>query len=118
VEVTEGPVRLLPSWYRVFFQGNWEFYIAVAPNRAAQECLMYDRTETASTVKPVRAILHGGPENIPDDKRVQLVSPHDEKIKLPHYGGYEHFERIGGLDVSVISEEILFFWTTRTEVAE
>jgi hypothetical protein len=79
---------------------------------------MDSTTKTTSTAESVRAILHGGPETIPNETRVQLVSPLEEKIKLPHYGGYEHFERIGGLDVSVISEEILFFWTTRTEVAE
>ena len=77
---------------------------------------MYEATETTSTVKPVRVTLHGGPESIPDEKRVQLVSPLDDKIKLPHYGGYEHFERIA--DPSGTSEEIAFCWTTRTEIAE
>jgi hypothetical protein len=79
---------------------------------------MYDTTETASIVKSVRATLHGGPESIPDEKRVQLVSPLDDKIKLPHYGGYEHFERITDLTTSDTSGEVTFCWTTRTEVAE
>lgn len=79
---------------------------------------MHNATKTTSTVKPVRATLHGGPESIPDEKRVQLVSPLDDKIKLPHYGGYEHFERIAELDISGASEDITFRWTTRTEVAE
>ena len=73
---------------------------------------------TASTVKHDRAILHGGPENIPDEKRVQPVGPLDEKIKLPHYGGYEHFERIAELDAGGVSEGIVFRWTMRTEIAE
>jgi hypothetical protein len=79
---------------------------------------MSDATEATSRVRSVRAILHGGPESIPNETRIQLVSPLDEKIKLPHYGGYEHFERITALDASGISEEIIFRWTTRTEMAE
>jgi hypothetical protein len=75
-------------------------------------------TETTSTVMSVRAILHGGPESIPNEKRVQLVGPHDGKIKLPHYGGYEHFERIAGLDAIGAPEGISFRWTMRTEIAE
>lgn len=44
---------------------------------------------------PVQAILEGGPATIPHASRVRAVSPLDEKVKLPHYGGYEHFERTG-----------------------
>jgi Family of unknown function (DUF5988) len=79
---------------------------------------MDDITATTSTVNSVRAILHGGPDNIPNETRVRLVSSLAEKIKLPHYGGYEHFERTTMLDPNGISEEIVFRWTTRTEVAE
>jgi len=75
-------------------------------------------TTITSTVKPLRAILHGGPESIPDESRVQLVSPLDAKIKLPHHGGYEHFERIAALGDIGVSDEIIFRWTTRTEMAE
>ena len=79
---------------------------------------MDSAAKTTSTVKPVRAILHGGPESIPNETRVQLVSPLEEKIKLPHYGGYEHFERIAVIDTNGILEEITFNWTMRTEMAE
>jgi hypothetical protein len=79
---------------------------------------MDSTAKTTATVKPVRAILHGGPESIPNETRVQLVSPLEEKIKLPHYGGYEHFERIAVIDTSGILEEITFNWTMRTEMAE
>jgi Family of unknown function (DUF5988) len=79
---------------------------------------MDDITAITSTGNSVRAILHGGPDNIPNETRVRLVSSLDEKIKLPHYGGYEHFERSTMLDVNGISEEIVFRWTSRTEVAE
>lgn len=65
----------------------------------------------------VRAILEGGPESIPAASRIQEVSPLDEKIKLPHYGGYEHFERVGwGENTS--PQCLIYRWTTRTELAE
>jgi hypothetical protein len=79
---------------------------------------MDSTAKTTATVESVRAILHGGPETIPNETRVQLVSPLDEKIKLPHYGGYEHFERIAAIDTSGILEGITFHWTMRTEIAE
>ena len=44
---------------------------------------MDSTAKTTSTVESVRAILHGGPESIPNEARVQLVSPLEEKIKLP-----------------------------------
>ena len=46
---------------------------------------MESTTETTPTVKPVRAILHGGPESIPDESPVQIVSPRIEKNKIPHF---------------------------------
>ena len=79
---------------------------------------MGSTAKTTSTVNPVRALLHGGPVNIPSETRVQLVSPLEEKIKLLHYGGYEHFERIVAIDTGGILEEITFHWTMRTELAE
>jgi len=71
-----------------------------------------------SAVASVRAVLEGGPANIPTASRVQTVGLHDEKIKLPHYGGYEHFERTGELAENVTHQEIVFRWTMRTEMAE
>jgi hypothetical protein len=87
-------------------------------NGTDQEGLMDGIAETTSTVKPVRAILDGGPESIPSETRIQLVSPLEEKIKLPHYGGYEHFQRISAIDGSGVPEEITYHWTMRTEMAE
>jgi hypothetical protein len=77
---------------------------------------MKDIMTEVSGTGTIRAILEGGPESIPDTSRIQLVGPHEEKIKLPHYGGYEHFERVSlfGGDAT----EIIFRWTTRTELAE
>jgi hypothetical protein len=64
------------------------------------------------------AVLEGGPEAIPEASRLQLVSPIDNKIKIIHYGGYEHFERTDLLAESGPSPQIVFRWTTRTEIAE
>jgi Family of unknown function (DUF5988) len=68
-------------------------------------------------ISAVQAVLEGGPESIPAAQRTQEVSPFDEKIKLPHYGGYEHFERVGSLEGNTV-EQLVYRWTMRTEVAE
>jgi hypothetical protein len=64
-----------------------------------------------------QAVLEGGPESIPAAQRTQEVSPFDEKIKLPHHGGYEHFERVGSLEGNT-AEHLVYRWTMRTQVAE
>lgn len=67
------------------------------------------------------AILEGGPGNIPEASRLREVDPSEEKIKLPHYGGYEHFQRVGGLEGTGSNgnaSALVFLWTMRTEVAE
>lgn len=79
---------------------------------------MEETGREASAVTSVRAVLEGGPANIPPACRIQTVGPQDEKIKLQHYGGYEHFERTGELDHNVTHQEIVFRWTMRTEMAE
>jgi hypothetical protein len=64
------------------------------------------------------AVLEGGPEGIPEASRQQVVSPVDDKIKIVHYGGYEHFERTDMLDRSGSFPQVVFRWTTRTKMAE
>lgn len=74
-------------------------------------------TETMG-IHSVLAILEGGPETIPAALRVQEVSAFAEKVKLPHYGGYEHFERVCSRVEDPSCREVLFRWTMRTELAE
>jgi hypothetical protein len=69
----------------------------------------------SSAAESVMAILEGGPATLPEASRTQIVDPLIQKIKVAHYGGYEHFERI---PESVSHNEIVFSWTMRTEVAE
>jgi hypothetical protein len=84
---------------------------------------MEDSGWASSAAGSVRAVLEGGPASFPEAWRVQAVGPQEEKIKIPHYGGYEHFERVGGLDGNGLDgngacREVVFVWTMRTEMAE
>jgi hypothetical protein len=62
----------------------------------------------------VRAVLRGGPADLPADLREIRTSPPDRTLKIPHRGGYEHFELAdeGADGVQV------FGWTMRTKIAE
>jgi Family of unknown function (DUF5988) len=74
----------------------------------------------ASTVEvnSVQAVLEGGPASIPSASRLQDVGPFEEKIKLPYYGGYEHFERTTSLVEDASCRQVIFRWIMRTEMAE
>ena len=76
---------------------------------------MHDFVKEATAADVVVARLEGGPANIPDAVRVQRVAAHEEKIKVPHQGGYEHFERM----VPVPPDgQVVYRWTMRTKPAE
>lgn len=75
-------------------------------------------TKAAPDANSIRAVLEGGPASIPEAWRTQTVGPHDEKIKIPHRGGYEHFVRSGELRDSSPPKGIVFRWAIRTEIAE
>lgn len=79
---------------------------------------MEENVKEAAGANLIWAVLEGGPEGLPDASRLQVVSPVDDKIKVMHYGGYEHFERTDLLDESGSFPQIVFRWTTRTEMAE
>jgi hypothetical protein len=64
----------------------------------------------------VDAVLHGGPADLPQATRAQRVRREDTKVKIPHYGGHEHFERDGGTLAGCT--EVVFRWIGRTRVAE
>jgi hypothetical protein len=85
---------------------------------AVEQELAVDEIARDAGIDLMWAVLQGGPEGIPEASRIQVVGPVDDKIKIVHYGGYEHFERTGMLDESGAYPQIVFHWTARTEIAE
>jgi hypothetical protein len=83
-----------------------------------EEFAMGKNVEYVPNTDLIWAVLEGGPESIPQASRQQIISSIDEKIKIVHYGGYEHFERTKVLDESGPFPQIVFRWTARTEIAE
>jgi Family of unknown function (DUF5988) len=79
---------------------------------------MKDNIIATSSTTSMLAVLEGGPNSIPVVSRVQPVNLYEEKIKLQHHGGYEHFERTGELDEGDPLKRITFRWTMRTKIAE
>jgi hypothetical protein len=63
----------------------------------------------------ILAVLKGGPSTLAEVLRTQAVNAFVEKIKIPHYGGYEHFVRT---DEHHDNSHIIYRWMMRTEVAE
>jgi hypothetical protein len=60
----------------------------------------------------VTAELRGGPLTFPDDQRHPRVDPALDRLKICHYGGYEHFERDRD------AAGWVFRWAGRTRIAE
>ncbi|MFE0020908.1 DUF5988 family protein [Amycolatopsis sp. NPDC059021] len=65
----------------------------------------------------IEVTLKGGPASIPESARARRVGVLEEKIKIPHQGGYEHFERAADAAPGDASE-IVYRWTMRTKPAE
>jgi hypothetical protein len=64
----------------------------------------------------IDAILEGGPADLPVARRIQRASATEEKIKVPHNGGYEHFVREASCRSGGVA--VVFRWTGRTRMAE
>ncbi|HTJ38483.1 MAG TPA: DUF5988 family protein [Dactylosporangium sp.] len=75
---------------------------------------MNDDIETQAQ-EALTAVLEGGPSSLPEALRRQPAPSGDDRIKVPHLGGYEHFERAGSVDGDA---QVVYRWTTRTRVAE
>ena len=82
------------------------------------ETLLVETLPGISQGSMVTAVLVGGPAYLPQDVRTRRISLADEKIKIPHWGGFEHFERVSKADAREHQDNILFRWTMRTEIAE
>ena len=77
-----------------------------------------DAVKSNAETGEIHAILEGGPVSIPGTSRSRLVSPLDEKIKVPHEGGYEHFERTSEITPDGHQQPVVYRWTMRTAIAE
>ncbi|WDZ86558.1 DUF5988 family protein [Micromonospora cathayae] len=81
-----------------------------------------DRTEgfrpvlSQDIIDDVDAILEGGPADLPLELRVHRTSRTTDKVKVPYYGGYEHFERVG--TPAADDRSTVYRWIGRTRIAE
>lgn len=64
----------------------------------------------------IDAVLEGGPVALPAELRSHRVSWAENKIKVCHGGGYEHFER--DPEGTAEGAPVIFRWTGRTRIAE
>jgi Family of unknown function (DUF5988) len=62
----------------------------------------------APDIDTLRAVLEGCPGDLAKD----------QKIKIVHNGGYEHFERVEQPSESAPESSATFRWIMRTEMAE
>ncbi|MEH1102317.1 DUF5988 family protein [Micromonospora sp. CPCC 205561] len=65
----------------------------------------------------VDVVLEGGPADLPPERRLLKAVAAGERVKIEHYGGYEHFERQTGADPAD-DGPIAFRRTMRTRIAE
>jgi hypothetical protein len=84
-----------------------------APSRAPQPL---PAASPGRAGRVLRAVLEGGPADLPEGTRLHLVAPAQDKIKVRHLGGYEHFER--ARDPGEDAEVVTYRWIARTKVAE
>jgi hypothetical protein len=93
--------------------------IVVSSRRTGRVPAMSGNAQGSKQASYLDAVLEGGPADIPATERYRQVSAGEIKVKVPHQGGYEHFERTGeqlnGTDGHLRS---IYRWVTRTRVAE
>ncbi|MDI5962390.1 DUF5988 family protein [Streptantibioticus silvisoli] len=66
----------------------------------------------------IDVVLTGGPADIPENLGVPKSMVEDGKVKIQRLGGYEHYERSGGIGTGETAGSPVFSWTTRTKIAE
>ncbi|MFJ8013333.1 DUF5988 family protein [Streptomyces sp. NPDC096339] len=65
---------------------------------------------------PNKAVLEGGPEDLPE-RSVPVPTP-GEDLKIPHRGGYEHFRSTSRTQDGPEGRQPVYEWWERTEIAE
>lgn len=66
----------------------------------------------------VEVLLEGGPHDLPETHRRRRANGTADTIKVPHLGGYEHFERTGEVTAAPGTPCRVYRWTARTLIAE
>ncbi|MGP3963715.1 DUF5988 family protein [Nonomuraea sp. 3N208] len=66
----------------------------------------------------ITVMLLGGPNHLPQERRIITVARGCEKIKLPFGGGYEHFLHRGEQKKIDGRELPVYQWIMRTAIAE
>lgn len=62
--------------------------------------------------------LEGGPADLPPERRIQYITGEQDKVKVRHNGGHEHFERTEEHRPDEHGPVLIYRWTTRTRIAE
>jgi hypothetical protein len=76
-----------------------------------------DQTSETKTARNV--VLEGGPAGITPGAVLDGRPLGDnDRLKIPHQGGYEHFERLDGEGVDTGVDTAVYRWVARTKVAE
>ncbi len=65
----------------------------------------------------IRVVLEGGPSGLPSEMLLDHSVFANRKVKVPHCGGYEHFELVDDYWPTPDGMSV-FRWTMRTKVAE
>ncbi|GGL11959.1 hypothetical protein Sme01_68410 [Sphaerisporangium melleum] len=67
----------------------------------------------------VNIVLVGGPADFLDTARFRLAGTEDQKVKILHKSGYEHFERTAEhYHMDGDCQGLIYRWTTSTRIAE
>jgi hypothetical protein len=68
--------------------------------------------------RAVDVVLEGGPADLPATARTRRAGADEYSIKVPHRGGYEHFERVPDTSAADRFAAVVYRWTARTRIAE
>jgi len=77
---------------------------------------MPEPNDVPAATATIAVVLEGGPTDLPPAVRSLRIPAEDQKVKIAHRGGYEHFER--GERSHPDDAGVVFHWTTLTKVAE
>ncbi|MFJ2264537.1 DUF5988 family protein [Streptomyces sp. NPDC087844] len=89
--------------------------IAIQWTNSPRRYSMTEESTPSHDGEMIDALLQGAPEGMPTSVRAGRSAVADRKLKIPHYGGYEHFELV---ENPAENSQAVFRWTMRTRIAE